>query len=412
MAGSSGTVPNQPRLPVTSGQTLFLLAPEFRLLCDAIRYALGTYQADLPGNLHWPTVLDGARRHRLTPLVLDYLENSSALNVPDGVLATLRRDNKAQALRCLSQMATIQRLSQAFAADNIRMIPLKGIVLSHQLHGTLIARPAGDIDLLVDPLNLWQADAVLIKLGYQRQSAAPTPRLKQAYAKWAKDLIYDGKGTHIELHQRLSENPYLLPFDMDTIWEQRETVEISGQIYPVLNRRFLALYLAVHGAGHCWERLRWLLDLAQILMAPGAQSCAMDDAEAAGIGPLMQQAIHLAHDWLNLPLTDDRLAPTSTTHQHLVKYVNRFSPGSGGGISARNHLEWRWRMQLYHRLNRYTLKSDWRYWAHQLAGEAVTPFDWAAFPLPDRVFGLYLLLRPFGWLIRHWHQFFQSKGKT
>ena len=113
-----------------------------------------------------------------------------------------------------------------------------------------------------------------------------------------------------------------------------------------------------------------------------------------------------------MPLMDERLALCPADHKRLIKYVKRFSPGSGGGISAREGLEWRWRMQLYHRINRYGLKSGWRYWAYQLASEAITPFDWVAFPLPDRLFGLYFLVRPVGWLIRHWSQFFPKKEKS
>lgn len=394
---------------MSNSQTLSLLAPEFRLLCQTARYALGTHGTITPEEIHWPTVLNGAKRHHLSPLLLSYVQDTPDLAVPEAVLTSLRQYTKTQSMRCLHQMAAIQHLTQAFAAAGIRMLTLKGVVLSVQLHGTLTARQAGDMDLLIAPQKLWQADALLVKLGYKRQSAEPTPRLKQAYARWAKDLIYDGKGDHVELHQRLSENPWLLPFSMDKIWAERDNVKIAGRIYPTLNQRFMALYLAAHGAGHCWERLRWLLDLAQILMVPGAQTRAMDDAEAAGIAPLMQRAAHLAHDWLNMPLMDDRLALDPAANTRLIRYVKRFSPGSGGGVSARNRLEWRWRMQFYHRINRYDLKSDWRYWAYQLASEAVTPLDWAAFPLPDRLFGLYVLLRPLGWIIRHWHQFLPKK---
>jgi hypothetical protein len=45
-------------------------------------------------------------------------------------------------------------------------------------------------------------------------------------------------------------------------------------------------------------------------------------------------------------------------------------------------------------------KLDFRYWRSQLARDLVSPADWDMLPLPERLFWLYPLLRPFGWLFR------------
>ena len=403
-----------------TGTSLDRLAPEFRLLCLASRRPLRPKDAAelaalIADGPDWSASIDGAQRHRVAARVLKGLQAPLLLSLsagpPPDVLATLHAQVKVYALRSLNQVREIDRLFQALAAAGIRALALKGVALSLQLYDQVALRQPGDIDVLVDPQQFWEADAVLPALGYRRDGGEPTPRFKAAYARWGKELRYYKPGHMVELHQRLSENPLLLACDFDRLWRGRGTAALGEIRIDTLDRRFLALYLCVHGAGHCWERLAWLVDLAALLSDPAAQTAALDDALAAGLEHPMRLAAHLAHDWLALPLTDPRLKWDDQGARRLDRFVRRYSPGSGGGLSARYGSEWRWRMQIHHRLERYRLKSGWRYRLRQFAGEMVTPLDWLSFPLPDQLFWLYPLLRPVGWLIRHWRQFFQRGNR-
>jgi hypothetical protein len=58
---------------------------------------------------------------------------------------------------------------------------------------------------------------------------------------------------------------------------------------------------------------------------------------------------------------------------------------------------WQMRYQL-------SLKSDWRYRLRQVLRELVSPADWGTVALPDRLFFLYPVVRPVGWLIRRRHR--------
>ncbi len=385
--------------------TLPRLAPAFQLLCLAARrpqrradaQALAAAMAAGPD---WSVVIEAARCHRVTPLVLDGLRACGAPGLPASVLDNLRLRVMTGATRSLGQAAEMGRLARAFGAAGVRVLALKGVVLSQQLYGSPAVRPAGDMDLLVDPRQLWEADAVLRGQGYRRDGPEATPRHRAATARWAKDLSYRGAGGHVELHQRLSDNPRLLPCPMDRLWAERETVILGGIPVHTLPRRFLPLYLCTHGAGHFWERLCWLADMAALLARPAAQSAALDDAEAAGLGPLMRQALSLAHDWLAMPISDPRLVAEGPALRQLERFVDRYSACWAGGLGARRGGEWLWRIQMLRRRERYRLKSDWRYRWDEFTGEGVTSSDWEAFPLPDRLFWLYPLLRPVGWLIR------------
>src|SRR5262249_7021366 len=138
----------------------------------------------------WDCVIAGARRHRLTAALLAGLQGSKSAAVPDDVLCELRRDAQAAAPRSPAQGAEVRRLSAACAAAGVRVLALKGVVLSAQLYGDATLRETRDIDLLVDPQQVSLADAVLIAAGYRRLLGALSPRQSAAYRRWIKEIQY------------------------------------------------------------------------------------------------------------------------------------------------------------------------------------------------------------------------------
>lgn len=162
----------------------------------------------------------------------------------------------------------------------------------------------------------------------------------------------------------MSDNPVLIPCDFDRLWREREEVSVGGALIATLPRRHLPLYLCVHGAGHCWERLRWLIDLAAALQQPGATDAAFAAADAAGLGAPMLHALMLAHDWLAVPTDERHLAPLRADRRvaRLDRILAHFytglawyqTPQRGSFVAFLRYSLW---------LRRYTylLKVEWRY---------------------------------------------------
>jgi hypothetical protein len=245
---------------------------------------------------------------------------------------------------------------------------------------------------------------VLAAAGY-RPALALTPRQQASFRRWIKDMEYfhSATGAAIEMHDRLVDNPHLICFDFNTLWQEREQIAVV----PTLPRRALALYLCVHGAGHAWERLRWLVDLAALLREPGSIEPVLADAEAAGIGAAMLHALMLAHDWLGLAVAPAHVsrARASRQVQRLNHILSRLYAGSawcemperGSWQAIARYSLWQW-------LYRLMLKPGWRYCGSQIMREAFSPADFAALRIPDALSFLYPLVRPVGWMVRHWRQ--------
>ena len=381
---------------------------EFRLFCLALhrspreqdRAALVTAIADVP---RWDLVLEGARRHAVAPLLLAGLQRSGA-RVPEVVVAGLQREAVAAARRSLIQAAAVAQLKRRFARAGVRVVVLKGVTLSQQLYGDPGLRSARDIDLLVDLTDADAAEQLLMESGHRRSSAAPSADQRSLFRRWFKEVEY----THpvhgrVELHHRLSDLAELLPWDFAELWRERGHVGICGETIPVLGRRHLACYLCAHGAEHGWERLRWLTDLAVLLDKPAEVEEGLAVADAAGLAAPMLQAIALAHNWLGLAVPEETLARARADRRvgrldRLLAHSYageawRLTPTRGSAAALLRHSFWQ-------RLYRMSIKPLWRYRLQLICRELRSPADWAAWPLPDRLFWLYPVIRPFGWLLR------------
>jgi hypothetical protein len=111
----------------------------------------------------------------------------------------------------------------------------------------------------------------------------------------------------------------------------------------------------------------------------------------------------LARNWLGLSVSDNILTAAAANPQvtRLDSILAHFFAGSGRGLrSSSNPWERARHFSLWLWLYSLSLKSDWRYRAHELAAAWICPADWQIIHLPDALFWLYPLLRPVGWVRR------------
>jgi hypothetical protein len=350
----------------------------------------------------WLTVAAVARRHRVSSPILAGLQACGAPLPPDA-LSALRPQSVRSARRGLSQVKEIARLARNFERAGIPMLVLKGAVLSEQLYGDPILRSARDIDLLVAPEQFVAADDLLIAEGYRHTGRDYSKREFEAYRRRIKDLDYvnDATRVRLELHHRLTDNQNLLACDFQFLHDTGDQVVIAEAPVHTLPRQTLPLYLCVHGASHGWHRLIWLADFAGSLRGPAAAEAAFEQAENYGLGPLMLHTLALAHIWLGTPVPKDLLRDAGSTRQGraLNRVLAALFSGTFLRATPRTRAD-RWRNIWLLRAYTYLAKLDFRYWRSQLARDLVSPADWGMLQLPERLFWLYPLLRPFGWLFR------------
>ncbi len=297
------------------------------------------------------------------------------------------------ALHNANHSVTIHR---ALSDAGLRAIVLKGAVLAQRLYSDASARDSKDIDILVAPADFTTARAVMA----ERFGFAPSyAGLSEAQIALDKDVSLAGSTLRIELelHRRLFDLPRLLPIDFDDLWTAREQVSVGGVALPVLGFAHEFLFLCGHGAAHAWFRLKWVQDIARMLLI-----ATDEQAEAIAaltrthrLEPLVTSSIDIAADLLGA-LVPPPLAglPRDSASRALTQLAHRALSGPGEDFE-RPPIAW-----IIHRAIAQTrFRRDPGYRAAVLAHSLVSSRDRAMLALPAWAWPLYLPLKPvlYGW---------------
>jgi len=380
-------------------------SPELRFVFAATRLASGGASVQLDRAAaqvgDWDIVQRGLVHHGLIGLALPALLHARVM--PVATCAVLEDARRAHVVGAMSRLHELVRIARAFDAAGIRYVFIKGIALSIQLYGDPVARGGRDIDVLVERQRTSDTEAILRDLGYVPPIHAGPVRPDEDTPPKESGWVHGERRILVELHDRLCENPALLPWDFEALWAERETVTIAGMAVPAMTRRRLPVYLAVHGIRHGWQRLMWLADLAVLLDSDAAWDQALATAAKEGLSGMMLHVGWALHHWLTRPVPAAVLARGARRID--VRLLNRLVAQFHDGpqwyeARPRNSLRRFIAGSVWSRSITYAMKPTRHFWGRQLAWDLSSPQDRAAFALPGRLGWMYPLIRPFGWAIR------------
>ncbi len=291
-----------------------LMRPEAELLIVGAAVALGAPQharlsqlAQQP--LDWAEIERIALQHGLAALVYQGLR-SVELAQPPAWLDRLRALAQQGAQQSLLLAGELIRLLRALDAAGIAVLNLKGAVLAAAAYGNLALRQFVDIDILVQPRDLPRARDVLATHGYQCDEQIDRAR-ESDYLRLQHHYSYRRPGgVLVELHFKLRERFFAFAIDHDAIWRRSVEAELGGLRVRCLAPEDAVLTLCAHGAGHCWERLIWVCDIAALLRANPQLRWAelLARAEALGGMRMLLLGLLLAHDLVGAELPPEVLA--------------------------------------------------------------------------------------------------------
>lgn len=259
--------------------------------------------------INWPDFLRWVDRHRVAPLVFTNLNRYAGEAVPSPIMSELRSRFERNAHRSLINAAELVHLCKLFQENGIPVFPLKGSVLALQVYGNLALRHAGDIDLLVNPHHVDQADR-LLHASYRQilPGFRLTPSQRRRFLRLMHhfEYLHDQGNLRVELHWRSIFNQP--PHVMDLTWlhSRASTVAVAGSMLPAMSLPDNILYLCAHGAAHFWFRLFWLVDLAEIMRKNPEIDWQrlMTLAKDAGMMRPLALGVILAHELLDVPLPE------------------------------------------------------------------------------------------------------------
>ncbi len=220
--------------------------------------ALGEYIDD------WGKFLDSAYSHGVFPLVYQKLKRLDTLD--ERVKARMKKINFIIASNNITMTAELIRVVKLLSVHGIRSIAIKGPVLSQIIHGDITQRQFSDLDLLVEPSQMYPALELLSHHGYQSQY--PIEFLKnKTLLKVGKDFPTTNTKNEvlIEFHWRLFLDRSIKKSKIDLFSPSNYWCTLQRDKIETLALDPLLLYLLLHGSKHYWERLEWIVDVDRLI---------------------------------------------------------------------------------------------------------------------------------------------------
>jgi Uncharacterised nucleotidyltransferase len=209
----------------------------------------------------WDALQRLAQEHRVTPML--YMRLSAvAASVPAQTLASLRAEYDRNMVRSLANAAELIDLLKAFDEKRVPAMPFKGVVLAASVYGDYTARPAGDIDFLIQYEDLNSATAILLDRGYELTTplGPDGKQISKHNSEYHFERRLDGMVT--ELRWRLARTRN---FGLNWALSRRRIAVVAGSEIPDLDPEATLIVLCLHGNNHLWSRLIWISDVARLL---------------------------------------------------------------------------------------------------------------------------------------------------
>lgn len=170
----------------------------------------------------------------------------------------------------MKRIGAFLEIVKALNKEDIWFLNLKGPLLSQRIYNDPIYRFFRDFDILVKPEDVNRTIQILQKNGYQfPEFEWPKDEKKQQIALHFINqiaMVHQQSGVMLEVHWKLFSTEITYPQTIERLFnENLETAEFGGLTMNRLSLEFELFYLVVHGGVHAWFRLKWLVDIHEIL---------------------------------------------------------------------------------------------------------------------------------------------------
>ncbi len=277
--------------------------PEHALLLLGARRRLSAeesaaFKTLMAASLDWRLLLQLADRHRILALLYSSLEREDCLRkVPQPALDSLCAAVRLRVARSMALNGELARILETFERLGIPAMPCKGPAVAVAAYGSISFRSFCDLDILVPESHLSLGSEALGTLGY-RPALRFTAEQERSYVEneCAIQFRDESRGIVVELHWRFCERNASVDLPVAAFWHRATKIALPGYEASTLATEDLLLYLCVHGAKHCWERIEWITCLAEVIrLAPSLDwPAVLQRAESLGILRLLYLGLHLA----------------------------------------------------------------------------------------------------------------------
>jgi len=339
----------------------------------------------------WKLFFELAHKHRLISHVVKQIKQYPNI-LKSEIKKQLIEIQQGLSRKALLYSQYVLKIHDRLNQKNIPHTFFKGPLLSLELYKDIGFRDYRDIDLLVPLSHIENARKIIQEFGFVMLAPKKTLSKKQKKINYTISHHYHltkpNTPIEVELHWNLTNPKTYLSLETKKIITDSINIEIAKQNLPYISKPENIVFLAAHGAIHQWYRLFWLKDFSEIICQSSNEDIykAWKLSQKNRLGKTFKQACNLSNLLYKteIPQYIDNIGHTNSLIQGSLKSISNKElrqQGLGGKIKF-----------VWYRLK---LKPDINYHISLIFRLRTHFTDWEIFPLPNYLFFLYYIFRPF-----------------
>ncbi len=198
-----------------------------------------------------------AQLNGVAAIIFMFFEKSGEIQDKDfNKLTEIYKQNLFNNARQLNELT---KLLVLFKKNNLKLVPLKGVLDSEMVFGDLGAYPSGDIDILVPERELTLAEGVILQAGYKESEEFRKGDLLDSHYH----LIFQKGNFIIEAHWNLVKRYFSI--DPEFWWIGSHTKKYRNIEILQLETEKYILYLIFRLFDHQFAPLKFLVHLSLVI---------------------------------------------------------------------------------------------------------------------------------------------------
>jgi hypothetical protein len=257
-------------------------------------------------DLDWEYLINMASRHRLRPLLYVNLNAICPKKVPEDVLENLKSYYMANVQKNLMMTGELVKVMKLLEENGINAVTYKGPVLAHSVYGNIGYREFGDIDILIDKSDAINVKNIMISNGYEFY-----PKIKlndSIYMTLGSGYPFTNKKNNaiIEIKWKVEGDFFSSPQDPNILFKNFKSIKIDFFQFHTFFGVNQLLILCIHSAKHDWSRLSWICDISELVKNENINwEETLEKAQILGIERILLINLALARDLFGLNIFDD-----------------------------------------------------------------------------------------------------------
>ena len=263
----------------------------------------GKTETLLKENINWQFFIQTAGDHHLIPLVSKKLRPFSD-NLPQEIFDNLQNRAHFCSLHNLNFNAQLFKLADILQENGIQFLSYKGATLAQIAYGDTSLRQFGDLDILIRKKDFSIVKKLILENGGKCAWNVSEKQEKAVLKHYYEfPFVFGKKPVLVEIHWAFMELFFGFDYNIEEVFQRRQTVSIHGKVFPTLSNEDLLIILCVHGSKHFWKRLSWICDVGKLVERQTIRwDLVIELAKKNGCQRMLFLGLFLAKDLLKINL--------------------------------------------------------------------------------------------------------------